>query len=63
LPDGGFLRQISKILADLKVVWLVKNISGRLPISGKFLADFTNYAQAIFCLANLAELWRFCSLH
>jgi hypothetical protein len=25
-----------KILADLKVVWRAKNISGRLPISGGF---------------------------
>jgi hypothetical protein len=36
LPDGGFLRQICKILADLKVVWRAKNISGGLPISGGF---------------------------
>jgi hypothetical protein len=44
LPDGGFLRQIWKILADLKVVWRAINISGRLPISGGFLADLTNFA-------------------
>jgi hypothetical protein len=47
----------------LKVIWRTKNISGRLPISGGFLADLTNSAQALFCLANLAEFWRFCSLH
>jgi hypothetical protein len=40
LPDGGFLRQIWTILADLKVIWRAKNISGGLPISGGFLADF-----------------------
>jgi hypothetical protein len=34
-PDGGFLRQIWTILADLKVIWRAKNISG-----GQFLADF-----------------------
>jgi hypothetical protein len=39
LPDGGFLRQISTILADLKVVGRAKNISGWFPISGGFLAD------------------------
>jgi hypothetical protein len=55
LPDGGFLCQILKILADLKVVWREKNISGRLSISGGFLADLTNYAQGFFCLADLAE--------
>jgi hypothetical protein len=36
LPDDGFVRQISKILADLKVVWRAKNISGGY----QFLADF-----------------------
>jgi hypothetical protein len=45
----------SKILADLKVVWRAKNISGRLPISSVFPADLTNSAQAYFCLADLAE--------
>jgi hypothetical protein len=43
LPDGGFLRQIWTILADLKVVWRAKNISGGLLISGGFLADLTNF--------------------
>jgi hypothetical protein len=52
LPDGGFLRQIWKILADLKVVWQAKNISGRLPISGGFLVDLTNFAWVCFCLAD-----------
>jgi hypothetical protein len=52
LPDGGFLRQIWKILADLKVVWQAKNISRGLPISGGFLADLTNFAWVCFCLAD-----------
>jgi hypothetical protein len=52
LPDGGFHRQICKILADLKVVWRVKNISGGLPISGGFLADLINFAWFWFCLAD-----------
>jgi hypothetical protein len=42
LPDGGFLRQIWTILADLKVVWREFFISGGFPISGGFLADLTN---------------------
>jgi hypothetical protein len=57
LTDGGFLRQISKILADLKVVWQAKNISGGLSISGGFLADLTNSAQAFFSGGFV------CSLH
>jgi hypothetical protein len=48
LPDGGFLCQISKILADLKVICRAKNISRGLPITSGFLADLTNYAQALF---------------
>jgi hypothetical protein len=56
LPDGGFLRQICKILADLKVVWQAKNISGGLPISGGFLADLTNSAWFVFVLRILAVL-------
>jgi hypothetical protein len=55
LPDGGFLRQIWIILADLKVVWRVKNISGRLSISGGFLTDLTNLAWVCFCLVELAD--------
>jgi hypothetical protein len=55
LPDGGFLRQIWKILADLKVIWQAKNISGWLLISGRFLADFTNFAWVCFCLADRAD--------
>jgi hypothetical protein len=55
LPDGGFLRQICKILADLKVIWRAKNISGGLPISGGFLADLTNFVWVCFCLADLAD--------
>jgi hypothetical protein len=55
LPDGGFPRQICKILADLKVVWQAKNISGGLLISGVFLADLTNFAWVCFCLADLAD--------
>jgi hypothetical protein len=61
LPDDGFLRQISTILADLKVVWRAKNISGVFPVSGGFLADLTISAQLYFCLADLAEFWRFFS--
>jgi hypothetical protein len=38
-------------------------ISGKFPISGGSLADLTNSAQADFCLADLAEFWRFWSLH
>jgi hypothetical protein len=52
LPDGGFLRQIWKILADLKVVWQAKHISGGLPISGGFLADLTIFAWVCFGLAD-----------
>jgi hypothetical protein len=55
LPDGGFLRQIWKILADLKVIWRAKNISGGLLISGGFLADLTNFVWFCFCLADLAD--------
>jgi hypothetical protein len=44
-----------EILADLKVVWWAKNISSRLPISGGFLADLTNFAWVCFCLAVLAD--------
>jgi hypothetical protein len=63
LPEGGFLRQISTILADLKVVWQAKNISGGFPISGRFLADLTNFAQIYFFLAYLAEFWRVLSIY
>jgi hypothetical protein len=52
LPDGGFLRKICKILADLIVVWQAKNNSGGLPISGGFLTDLTNFAWVCFCLAD-----------
>jgi hypothetical protein len=52
LPDGGFHRQICKILADLKVVWRVKNIFGGLPISGGFLAHVINFARFWFFLAD-----------
>jgi hypothetical protein len=55
LPDGGFLRQIWAILADLKVVWPAKNISYGLLISGGFLADLTNFAWVCFCLRVLAD--------
>jgi hypothetical protein len=55
LPDGGFLRQICKILADLKVVWQVKNISGGLPISGGF-------DQFCMVLVLFGGFWRFWSL-
>jgi hypothetical protein len=48
LPDGGFLRKICKILADLKVICRSKNISGGLLISGRFLADLTNFAWVGF---------------
>jgi hypothetical protein len=63
LPDGGFLRQISTILVDLKVVWRAKNISGGFPISGGFFADLTNSTPVYFCLADLAEFWRFLSIY
>jgi hypothetical protein len=52
LPDSGFLRQIWKILEDLKVVWQAKNISGGLPISGGFLVDLTSFAWFCFCRAD-----------
>jgi hypothetical protein len=54
LPDGGFLRQILTILADWKVVWQAKNISGGFSISGGFLADLTNSAQVYFFQLDLA---------
>jgi hypothetical protein len=55
LPDGGFLRQIWKFVADLKVIWQAKKNSGGLLISGGFLADWTNFAWVCFCLADLAD--------
>jgi hypothetical protein len=51
-----FSNQTCKILADLKVVWQAKNISGGLPISGGFLADLTNFAWFCFCLADSGGL-------
>jgi hypothetical protein len=63
LPDGGFLRQIWTILADLKVVWRAKNISGGFPIFGGFLADLSNSAKVYFCLDDLAEFWQLLSLY
>jgi hypothetical protein len=54
LPDDGFLRQISTILAVLKVVWRAKNISGVFPVSGGFLADLTISAQVYF----VWQIWR-----
>jgi hypothetical protein len=62
LPDGSILRQIPTILADLKVVWRAKNISGGFTISGGFLADLTNSAPVYFCLADLAEFRFFFSI-
>jgi hypothetical protein len=47
-----FTVRFAKNVADLKVVWRVKNISGGLPISGGFLADLTNFARFWFCLAD-----------
>jgi hypothetical protein len=61
LPDGGFLRQICKILADLKVIWRAKNISGGLPISGGFLADLTHFVWVCFCLADSGGFGAFIS--
>jgi hypothetical protein len=61
LPDNGFLRQICKILADLKVVGRAKNISGGLPISGGFLADSTNFVWVCFCLADSGGFGAFIS--
>jgi hypothetical protein len=48
LPDGSFLLQIWTTLADLKVVWQAKNISGGFLISGGFMADLTNSAKGVF---------------
>jgi hypothetical protein len=48
LQDGGFLRQIRKILADWKVVWQAKNISCGLPISG----GFDQFCMICFCLVD-----------
>jgi hypothetical protein len=59
LPDGGFVRQIWKYLADLKVNWQAKYISGRLLFSGGFLADFDSFHQDNFCLEDLADFWLF----
>jgi hypothetical protein len=47
----------------LKVVWRAKNISGGLLISGGFPTDLTKSARALFCLADLAEFWRFWCLN
>jgi hypothetical protein len=51
-----FSDRFGKILADLKVVWRAKIISGGLPISRGLRADFTNFAWFCFCLADLAVL-------
>jgi hypothetical protein len=59
LPDGGFLRQIWKILADLKVVWRAKNISGGLPISG----GFDQFCMVLFLSGKSGGFWRFWSLY
>jgi hypothetical protein len=56
LPDGGFLRQIWTILADLKVIWRAKNISGGLPISG----GFDQFCMVLFLSGGF---WRFWSLY
>jgi hypothetical protein len=48
LPDGGFLRRICKIRADLKVFWRAKNILA----DSQFLADLTNFAWVCCCLAD-----------
>jgi hypothetical protein len=50
-------------MADLKAVRRAKNISGGYPISGGLLADLTNSAEALFCLADLVEFWWFWSLY
>jgi hypothetical protein len=56
LPDGGFLRQICKIRADLKVIWQAKNISGGLPISGGFDQFFLGWFFS-------GGFWQFWSLY
>jgi hypothetical protein len=61
LPDGVFLRKIKKILADLKVAWRAKNISGGLPISSGFLADLTN--TGLFLYGGSGGFWQFLSLY
>jgi hypothetical protein len=63
LPDGGFLRQIWTILADLKVIWRAKNISGGLPISGGFLADFDQFCMGLFLSDGPGGFWRFWYLY
>jgi hypothetical protein len=63
LPDGGFLRQIWTILADLKVIWQAKNISGGLSISGGFLADFDQFCMGLFLSDESGGFWRFWNLY
>jgi hypothetical protein len=50
--NTSFLCQICKILADLKVVWWAKNISGGLPISG----GFDQFCMGLFLSGGF---WRF----
>jgi hypothetical protein len=58
LPDDGFLRQIWKILADLKVVWRAKKI---LAVS-QFLrvsSGFDQFCMVLFLSGGSDGFWRF----
>jgi hypothetical protein len=57
LPDGGFLRQICEILADLK------SSSGqkRFLADSQFLADLINFVWVCFCLADSGGFGAFSS--
>jgi hypothetical protein len=51
-----FSRQIWKILADLKVIWQAKNISGGLPISG----GFDQFCLGLFLSGGFWRFWSLC---
>jgi hypothetical protein len=55
LPDGSFLRQIWTTLADLKVVWQAKNISGEFLILADLWRIWPILQKVFFCLADLAD--------
>jgi hypothetical protein len=59
LPDGGFVHQIWKYQADLKVNWRATYISSGLFISGGFLFWYilTPFIRAIF----VWQIWRISS--
>jgi hypothetical protein len=54
VPDGGFVRQIWKYLADLKVNWRAKYISGGLLV----LADFWRILTPFFRIIFVWQIWR-----